>query len=294
MKPSKIPSLAAHTLQQATSGNLAAIDEILLGIEPGIYNPAVRMLGNRDDAADATQEILLKVLTHLGSFRSEAAFSIWVFQVAKNHLLTTATRAREHPEISLESMQERLGQGLEFHAQQTPVFGGGQSLLPEDKAEARQVALACTQNMLMTLDREHRLAYVLDTVFALPGKEAAEVAGVTPEAYRQRLSRAHAKLNPFAQATCGLANVDTACRCERQLPATRHLRSTGRSSLSVIAIHRAERDEAERHFDALVRMSDAAALFRAHPEYQAPETLRGAIRAVLRSEGYWPQERPLH
>jgi RNA polymerase sigma factor (sigma-70 family) len=290
----KIPSPAAQTLQQATSGNLTAIDEILVGIQPGIYNLAVRMLGNRDDAADATQEILLKVLTHLGSFRAEAAFSTWVFQVAKNHLLTTVTRAREHPEISLESMQERLGQGLEIHAQQKPLFGGGEPLRPEDKVEARQVALACTQNMLMTLDREDRLAYVLDTVFALPGKEAAEVAGVTPQAYRQRLSRAHAKLNQFAHATCGLASPHAACRCEKQLPATRHLRSTGRSTASVIAIHRAERDEAERHFDALVRMSDAAALFRAHPEYRAPETMRGAIRAVLRSEGYWPQDRPLH
>jgi hypothetical protein len=49
----KIPSPAAQTLQQATSGNLTAIDEILVGIQPGIYNLAVRMLGNRDDAADA-------------------------------------------------------------------------------------------------------------------------------------------------------------------------------------------------------------------------------------------------
>ncbi|MES2821121.1 MAG: RNA polymerase sigma factor [Pseudomonadota bacterium] len=286
------PGLAI--VQAATDGDLAALDALLLAIQPGIYNLAVRMLGNRDDAADATQEILLKVITHLSGFRRESAFTTWVFQVARNHLLTAITRARESPEVSLDSLAERLQQGIEFSLRQGDPYGGGQALRPEEKIEARQIALGCTQNMLMAIDREQRLAYVLDAVFGLPSKEAAEVLGISAAAYRQRLSRARAKLDAFTRASCGLANPAAACSCERQMPALRQARAAGLTQPGVIASDRSEREAVERQFDALVRMVDAAALFRAHPEYRVPASLQGAIRAVLSQEGYWDEERPLN
>jgi len=185
----KISDPGPAVLQAATGGDLAALDTILLAIQPGVFNLAVRMLGNREDAADATQEILLKVVTHLGSFRADAAFTTWVYQVARNHLLTAATRSKESPEVSLEGIAERLQQGLDFFAASLgDPDGAARSLTPEDKLEARQVALGCTQNMLMALDRDQRLVYVLDIVFGLPSAQAAQVLAISPEAYRQRLS----------------------------------------------------------------------------------------------------------
>jgi RNA polymerase sigma factor (sigma-70 family) len=285
-------------VRRATDGDLAALDEVLKSIQPWVYNLAVRMLGQRDDAADATQEILLKVVTHLTSFRADAAFSTWVFSIARNHLLTASTRARECPEVSLEAMAERLHSGLEFSALQAGTFDAGQSLGPQDKLEARQTALGCTQTMLMALDRPHRLAYLLDTIFGLTSRQAAWIQDISADAHRQRLSRAKARLDAFTQKTCGLANTDAACQCKKQSPAVRHQRqldqAAGQTRHSVIAIHRVERDELERQFDAVVRMGDAAAVFRAHPNYQAPESMLSAIRVVLRSEGYLDADRPLH
>lgn len=279
----KIASPDLALIARATAGNLAAVDALLLQIQPGIFNLALRMLGNRDDAADATQEILLKVVTHLSGFRAEAAFSTWVFQVARNHLLTAATRTRESPEVSLDAMAERLQQGLDYAAGMN--VDAGQSLTPEDKLEARQIALACTQNMLMALERNQRLAYILDTVFGLSSAEAGEVLGISAETYRQRLARARAQLNAFAGKSCGLVSEQAACRCERQLPAARQRQAPEKQAGSVIAIHVVERQEAERHFESLLRLGDAAALFRAHPEYRAPQHLRAAIRTVLGNEG---------
>jgi RNA polymerase sigma factor (sigma-70 family) len=279
----KIPNPSPELLQHCVQGDLHAIDTVLRAIEPAVYNLAVRMLGQRDDAADATQEILLKVVTHLGGFRGQALFSTWVFQVARNHLLTASTRARESPETSLDAMAERLQAGLDFYAEHSVE----QSVTPEDKLAARQTALSCTQGMLMTLDREHRLVFVLDLLFGLASKDGAEVTGLTADAYRQRLSRARAKLDAFTQRTCGLVQPEAACRCEKQLPALRHLQRSGAATApSVIAIHAVERAEAERALDGLVRLSNAAELLRTHPEYRAPQALRGAIREALRSEGY--------
>jgi RNA polymerase sigma factor (sigma-70 family) len=235
------------------------------------------------------------VATHLGGFRGEAAFGTWVFRIARNHLLTASTRSRESPEVSLEGMGERLRLGLDHAASLGDLAGSNRALTPEDKAAARQVALACTQNMLMALDREHRLVYVLDVTFGLASQEAADVLEITAVAYRQRLARARAKLESFAGKTCGEVNRDAACRCERQLPALIAFRAKhGDSSPTLVAVNRAESDQSERHFDALVRMGDAAAVFRAHPDYQAPAAMIGAIRAVLAQEGYLGEERTVH
>lgn len=289
----KITDPGPETLLAATAGDLAALDRLLLAIQPGVYNLAVRVLGHRDDAADATQEILLKVVTHLGSFRGESAFATWVWRVTHNHLMTAHTRSAETRHVSLEALAERLDMGLEFAAGQARSQGAPMPLTPEDKLEARQVALACTQAMLMTLDREQRLIYVLDTIFDLPSKEAAAVVGITPEAYRQRLSRARARLGAFMGKTCGLANRDAACSCERQLPAIRHARRSGLAgNPSVIAIYPDELQEAVRHFAAFTRVSDAAAVFRGHPRYRAPDAMRSAIRAVLTQEGFMQREKP--
>jgi hypothetical protein len=129
--------------------------------------------------------------------------------------------------------------------------------------------------MLMALDRDQRLAYLLDVVFGLDSQQAARVLEVTPVAYRKRLSRARAALETFMGGRCGLVAADASCRCARQLPA---LRAQGGPSSNL--------PEARIHLDRLFAMGDAAAVFRAHPEYRAPETMVGAIRAVLRSQGY--------
>jgi hypothetical protein len=92
---------------------------------------------------------------------------------------------------------------------------------------------------------------------------------------------------------CGLANPQAACRCERQLPAARHVASArGPDRSAVVAIHREEMQEAERHFAAFTRVCDAASVLRGHPAYQAPESMRAAIRAVLAQEGFLQRGAP--
>jgi cytochrome P450 len=164
--------------------------------------------------------------------------------------------------------------------------GGPRALTPQDKLEARQVALSCTQNMLMALTREERLIYVLDTVFDLPSAVAAEVVGVAAATYRQRLSRSRARLAAFTGGQCGLVSDSAACKCERQLPALRQLRQQEQRGARAVVPIQVEDRQAEREFDAFLRVSDAAALFRAHPEAAAPSGMLAAIRAVLTQEGF--------
>ncbi len=290
----KIQEPSHDTIEEAIAGSLSSVDRIICLIQPGIFNLAVRMLGNRDDAADATQEILLKVVTHLSSFRSDSAFTTWVFRVAKNHLLTASTKTRESPEVSLEGLYESLNQGMAFNEAQLQPFGG-RTLQPDEKLEAKQIALGCTQKMLMSLDRDQRLSYILDTVFGLTSDEAANVLDVSSDAHRQRLTRARGKLDAFAASSCGLASDSAKCQCDKQIPAVRHVRSkAGDAPKSLFAVHRIEREEVQRNFDALVRMGNASAMIKAHPNYQAPDSMRTAIRSVLSAEGFLAGPASLH
>jgi RNA polymerase sigma factor (sigma-70 family) len=214
----KIPDIDPETLRAATGGELRAIDRLLVTLQPGVFNLALRMLGQREDAGDATQEILLKVVTHLAGFRGESRFSTWVYQIARNHLLSAATRARESPEVSLEGIEQRLGAGLAFRDALGLAAGAAPMLTPEDKLAARQVALGCTQGMLMALDREQRLAYLLDAVFGLSSEQAAAVLGIAPAAYRKRLQRARQALELLAAASTSCRPCSTWPRRSRSQP----------------------------------------------------------------------------
>src|SRR6266704_697374 len=91
----RVESRLDHLVQQAREGDEEAVEAVVRAIQDRIYNLALRMLWHPSDAEDATQEILLKVITRLSQFRQESAVMTWVYQIAKNHLLTTRRRRAE-------------------------------------------------------------------------------------------------------------------------------------------------------------------------------------------------------
>src|SRR5262249_15860676 len=100
MNDARWETLVAH----ATAGDREPLDELVRAVQQRVYALALRMLGNPDEAADATQEILIRVVTRLGSFRGEAAFPTWVHRVASNYLMTARARRAARPEMSFEAL----------------------------------------------------------------------------------------------------------------------------------------------------------------------------------------------
>jgi len=102
------------------AGDQASFEELAQRYESVIMNMAYRLLGNRSDAADVTQEIFILLLRKLGSFRGEAKFSTWLYRVSLNACHDYARRLRRHVSISespgddLPELEERLADdGLE-------------------------------------------------------------------------------------------------------------------------------------------------------------------------------------
>ncbi len=152
---------------------------------------------------------------------------------------------------------------------------------PEQRVAATELALVCTQGMLMALEPGQRLAYLLDEVMGFDGETAAEVAGVSHEAFRQRLARAREALRHFVQAHCGLVSATARCHCDRQLQglapasvqwlATRPL-SNGQPVplLKDVTVRQGVQD--------IRRLQSVAQLFRAHPQHTAAPDLAQRVR----------------
>jgi RNA polymerase sigma factor (sigma-70 family) len=276
MSDSEHPNDAGVELaRRALHGDKAALEALLGTIQSPVYNLALRMLQSPEDAEDAAQEILIKVVTHLGQFRGESAFTTWVYRIASNHLLNTRRRGGEQKQLSFEALGEALERGL----------GVGIAGQPDDDDERlrEEVRRACTLGMLLCLSRDLRIALILGELFELSGDEAAYILEVTPEAFRKRLSRARALIVGFVSSHCGIVNPNAPCRCAKQIPAKRYLgqidparlQYAGQSDVSSMAAAlEAQRQE-------LVALRRTAALLRAHPAYQASEQYLTAVRRAV-------------
>jgi RNA polymerase sigma factor (sigma-70 family) len=266
-------------VRRAAEGSRDALDAVVRAVQDDVYGLALRMLWHPQDAADAAQEILIKIVTHLGSFRGESRFRTWCFRIASNHLITARAGRVERHAPSFESLAERFAG--EAGAPAEPAADPREG--PEARLLEQEVKLSCTLGILLCLDRPHRLAFIVGDVLGLPGDEAAEVVGVAPPAYRKRLSRARERLRDFLGERCGIVNPDAACRCARRAgPAV----ASGQivPTRLLFARHPERRPDARALFAKARELEELHAtvqLYRSHPDYAAPESVAQAVRNLL-------------
>lgn len=245
--------------ERAAAGNQGALEELVGRIRPDVHRLASRMLGHPSDAEDASQEILLKVVTHLGSFRGESAFRTWVWRVACNHLL--ATRRSRAERAGLFSVL--VGQSGTELSTVAP-----QSALPPDQALVMERVRTCCARGFYSLDRDHRIALLLSEIFELSSEEGAEALSIKPAAFRKRLSRAKERLRGYMSAHCGMVGDGRRCRT---------CRSNG-FSLDPAA------DPVAQQLREMADLSDAAVAIRA--QEQGSSRLMERVRRLLSSGRY--------
>ena len=261
---------------RAQDGDRGSLETIVIWIQDKVYGLALRMLWHPEDARDAAQEILIRIVTRLGSFRGESAFLTWVYQVAVNHLLSVRASRLEEQRLTFDLFAKDLDEGL---SEGPPAADGSvdQALLLEE------VKVGCTLGMLSCLDRPHRLAYILGEILEMDGPEAARILEIDQATYRKRLSRARADIVAFMKAKCGLVSPDRPCRCSRRV---RHAIDRGRVDRRHL-LFASDADKAQRFPSVLAgirRLEEArraAALYRSHPDLAAPQNLAREIRRLI-------------
>jgi RNA polymerase sigma factor (sigma-70 family) len=204
-----MPNITKATIELAKDGDAKALEAIVRGLQDRIYRLAVRMLADPTAAQDATQEILIRIITKLSTFKGDSKFETWSYRVATNYLLTAKKVIGNDPGLSFQMFSEDLLNGLADES----------NAAPEDHIMLNELRIKCTMAMLLCLDRDHRAAYVLGEILELDHTEAASVLEISSGNFRKRLSRARLSVQDFTAATCGLAAPAAPCSCRKRLPA---------------------------------------------------------------------------
>src|SRR5437667_1002995 len=88
-------SVDAELVELAKNGDRAALEKLILRHQAWIYNMAVRMVFRTHDAEEVTQEVLIKVITKLSTFKGESTFRTWLYRIVANHVLNMKQRVAE-------------------------------------------------------------------------------------------------------------------------------------------------------------------------------------------------------
>ena len=98
--------------RRAIDGDRDALDRLVRDLQGDVYGLALRMLWNREDAEDATQEILVRVVTRLSQFDFRSKLTTWVYRVAVNYILDVKKSPVERMRLTFERFADDLADGL--------------------------------------------------------------------------------------------------------------------------------------------------------------------------------------
>ena len=195
--------------RRAAAGDSEALSRLVEEVQHPVYRLALRFLGHPEDAKDASQEILVRLITHLGSFEGRSQFMTWAYSVAVRQLMRTRRRQVESSVKDAETFAAFLDQGLaerDFTAEEA-----------EYRMLCAEVRISCTYGMLLCLSRPLRVSYILGDAMGMPDTVAAEICGISRAAQRQRLARARQTMRTIIAGRCGLVDAANPCRCGRQI-----------------------------------------------------------------------------
>jgi RNA polymerase sigma factor (sigma-70 family) len=194
-------------VERALEGSRDALGQLVERHQAFVYNVALKMFGRREDAEDLTQEVFVKVITSLKTFRNESALRTWLYRLTVNHFLKTRRRPLETSIDGFESYFEGIAAAPDDDS------FAAHGVTDETVEELR---LRCTSGMLMCLDREQRMTFILGAMFSLSHQEGAAALGTTPGNFRVRLHRARRDLYSWMNRRCGLVNQANPCRCRKK------------------------------------------------------------------------------
>lgn len=260
-------------VKEAQQGSKVALAGVVHAVQDRVYKLAIRMLVNPEDAREATQEILILIVTKLSTFKGESKFHTWVYRVATNYLLTAKKILSRDLRLTFEMFAADLEAGLV--ADPVPVI--------EEAILLNELRIACTSAMLLCLDAKHRVSYVLGDILELDHMEAAKVLGISKVNFRKRLSRARAGVVEFTQNNCGIASKSAKCSCKRRLPAAVEM---GRVSTSTIKY---ATDDAPSFASTVLNVEKTVGdlkvlkLQTATSSFRCPEDLATAIEKIVQA-----------
>lgn len=267
--------------RRAAAGDRGALEDVCVGVQDFVYRLALRFFSDPEDAEDATQEILIQVVTHLGGFEGRSKFTTWVYTIASRHLVRSK---RKRVEAAVAG-PEPFAEWIDTHVAPEPYDAASEAEL---RLLSEEVRIGCTYGMLLTLSRELRIAYILGDLLEMTDREGAEALEITPAAFRKRVERARAAVRPILAGRCGVVDPGGSCSCDRQVAASIECGLIPDTGPVFVALQRGaapgeqvggvEVGRLMRAADQLDLAERLAEVFRTEPQFRAPASVLDELR----------------
>ena len=196
-------------VQAAQEGSQKALEKLVKLHQRFIYNVALKFVRDPDAAADLSQEVLIKMITKLAQFKGKSSFRTWLYKIVVTHFVNSKQRRSEQQVASFDEYGVFLDNAYTTEE------------MTEEEEEQHQnkivnIRTRCMTSMLLCLDRQQRIVFILGSIFNIKSNIAAKLLDITAENFRQQLSRAKADLFQFMDNKCGLINPNNPCRCSKK------------------------------------------------------------------------------
>ncbi len=178
----------AAVIQAVLGGDVNAFEKLVKEYEKNVYNLALRMTGNSEDAADMSQEAFIKAYNSITSFRGDSKFSVWLYRIVSNVCLDFLRSRSRKQTVSL-SAENDDGEDVELDI-------ADETQSPELLLD-RSMTRDAVRRGLAALPPDHREILLLREIQGLSYEEIADVLGLEEGTVKSRIFRARKKLCSF-------------------------------------------------------------------------------------------------
>lgn len=193
----------------AQDGDRKALEDLLLKHQPYVYNIAWKMVRNPDDAADLAQEAMIKMTVNLSKFKFNSTFRTWAYRIIINHFLSAEKRKNEQFIRSFEDMSAGLNDSPDENLTELEHR--------EFRAYVKEMNLMCMSGMLLCLNREQRMVFIIGEMFDADHNIGSELLDMSKDNFRAKLKKARRDIFHFMNNQCGLVNKNNPCRCHKKV-----------------------------------------------------------------------------
>ena len=174
-------------IEKVLGGDANAFEELVLRYEKTVYNLALRMVGDRDDAFDMTQEAFIKAYGSLSSFRGDSKFSVWIYRITTNVCLDFLRSKSRKQQVSLTVSDDDEDAQLDIP---DPSSDPEQQLM-------QKMSMQSVEEGLKTLPDKQRQILVMRELGGMSYAEIGKALSLEEGTVKSRIFRARKRLCTF-------------------------------------------------------------------------------------------------
>lgn len=183
-------------VRQSQHGDSVAMGRLIVKYQDRVYNTILKICGNRDDAAELTQETFVKLIEKIKTFEGKSAFYTWLFRIAVN---LTFNYCKRRAKVGMQSLEAATGPEFDGARVHLGMFLADEgSVDPAVVAQNKEIGEILV-GALSKLDEHHRAVIVLRDIEGMSYPEIAEALEIELGTVKSRLSRARANLREILE-----------------------------------------------------------------------------------------------